>query len=49
MKLIFLHGLGQTAASWKEVQDLLADHPSEALELFPAGVGSYSGSQKTES
>ena len=49
MKLIFLHGLGQTAASWKEVQDLLADHPSEALELFPAEVGSYLGSQKTES
>lgn len=46
MKLIFLHGLGQTAASWKEVQDLLADHPSEALELFPAGVGSYQEAKK---
>lgn len=41
MKLIFLHGLGQTAASWKEVQDLLADHPSEAIELFPSEVNSY--------
>ncbi|ORO49324.1 alpha/beta fold hydrolase [Streptococcus oralis] len=46
MKLIFLHGLGQTAASWKEVQDLLADHPSEALELFPVGVGSYQEAKK---
>ena len=41
MKLIFLHGLGQSADSWKEVQDLLADYPSEALELFPSGVGTY--------
>ena len=41
MKLIFLHGLGQSADSWKEVQDLLADYPSEALELFPSGVASY--------
>ena len=41
MKLIFLHGLGQSADSWKEVQDLLADYPSEALELFPTGVGTY--------
>ena len=46
MKLIFLHGLGQTAASWKEVQDLLVDHPSEALELFPVGVGSYQEAKK---
>ena len=38
MKLIFLHGLGQSAYSWKEVQDFLADYPSEALELFPSGV-----------
>ena len=30
MKLIFLHGLGQSAESWKEVQELLADYPSEA-------------------
>ena len=41
MKLIFLHGLGQSADSWKEVQGLLADYPSEALDLFPAGVGTY--------
>ena len=41
MKLIFLHGLGQSAESWKEVQELLADYPSEALNLFSAGVGTY--------
>ena len=41
MKLIFLHDLGQSADSWKEVQYLLADYPSEALNLFPAGVGTY--------
>ena len=41
MKLIFLHGLGQSADSWKEVQDLLADYPSEALDLFPTGVTTY--------
>lgn len=41
MKLIFLHGLGQSAESWKEVQELLADYPSEALDLFPTGVTSY--------
>lgn len=41
MKLIFLHGLGQSAESWKEVQNLLTDYPSEAIELFPSGVGSY--------
>ena len=41
MKLILLHGLGQSAYSWKEVQDLLTDYPSEALELFLSGVGTY--------
>ena len=41
MKLIFLHGLGQSAESWKEVQNLLTDYPSEALELFPSGVATY--------
>ena len=41
MKLIFLHGLGQSADSWKEVQDLLADYPSEALDLFPSRVATY--------
>ena len=34
MKLIFLHGLGQSAESWKEVQNLLTDYPSEAIEYF---------------
>ena len=41
MELIFLHGLGQSAESWKEVQELLADYPSEALDLFPSGVATY--------
>ena len=41
MKLIFLHGLGQSAESWKEVRNLLTDYPSEAIELFPAGVSNY--------
>lgn len=33
-----LHGLGQSADSWKEVQALLVDYPSESLELFPSRV-----------
>ena len=41
MKLIFLHGLGQSAESWKEVQNLLTDYPSEAIELFSYEVNSY--------
>ena len=41
MKLIFLHGLGQSADSWKEVRNLLTDYPSEAIELFPSGVSNY--------
>ena len=41
MKLIFLHGLGQSAESWKEVQELLVDYTSEALDLFPTGITSY--------
>ena len=41
MKLIFLHVLGQSADSWKEVQEFLVDYPSEALELFPSGVATY--------
>ena len=45
MKLIFLHGLGQSAESWGEVRNLLTDYPSEAIELFPSGVSSY---QKTK-
>ena len=41
MKLIFLHGLGQSADSWKEVRNLLTDYPSEDIELFPSGVSNY--------
>lgn len=41
MKLVFLHGLGQSAESWIEVRNLLIDYPSEAIELFPSGVSSY--------
>ena len=41
MKLIFLHGLGQSAESWGEVQNLLIDYSSEAIELFPSGVSNY--------
>ena len=41
MKLIFLHGLGQSAESWKEVRNLLTDYPSKAIELFPSGVINY--------
>ena len=41
MKLIFLHGLGQSAESWGEVRNLLTDYPSEAIELFPSGVSNY--------
>lgn len=46
MKLIFLHGLGQSADSWQEVQELLVDYPSEALELFPSGVATYQESKE---
>ncbi|WP_049502380.1 alpha/beta fold hydrolase [Streptococcus mitis] len=41
MKLVFLHGLGQSAESWKEVRNQLTDYPSEAIELFPSGVATY--------
>ncbi|BDS77615.1 TPA: alpha/beta hydrolase [Streptococcus pneumoniae] len=41
MKLIFLHGLGQSAESWKEVRNLLTDYPSEDIELFHSGVSNY--------
>ena len=41
MKLVFLHGLGQSAETWKEVRNLLTDYPSEAIELFPSGVSNY--------
>lgn len=36
-----MHGLGQSAESWKEVRNLLTDYPSEAIELFPSGVSNY--------
>ncbi len=41
MKVIFLHGLGQDEHSWKEVQEVLADVPTESLALFPRGNESY--------
>lgn len=41
MKLVFLHGLGQSAESWKEVRNQLTDYPSEAIELFPFEINSY--------
>lgn len=41
MKLVFLHGLGQSAESWKEVRNLMIDYPSEAIDLFPFGINSY--------
>lgn len=33
MKLIFLHGLGQSAESWKEVRNHLKDKLTNVLEL----------------
>ena len=41
MKVIFLHGLGQDERSWKEVQEALADVPTESLALFPKGNENY--------
>lgn len=41
MKLFFLHGLGQDADSWAQVQQSLADFDTEALPLFPQGNESY--------
>ena len=32
MKLIFLHGLGQSAESWKEVRNHLKDKLTNVLE-----------------
>ncbi|MDQ0222663.1 alpha/beta fold hydrolase [Streptococcus moroccensis] len=37
MKLVFLHGLGQTAKAWDRVIDSLGDHDCLALELFDNG------------
>ncbi|MCY7027901.1 alpha/beta fold hydrolase [Streptococcus sanguinis] len=41
MKVIFLHGLGQDAHSWKKVQEVLANVSTESLALFPKGNESY--------
>ena len=34
MKLVFLHGLGQSAESWKEVQNQSKDKLTETLGLL---------------
>jgi hypothetical protein len=34
VKLIFLHGLGQSAESWKEVRNYLKDKLTNVLELL---------------
>ncbi len=34
MKLVFLHGLGQSAESWKEVRNHLKYKLTETLELL---------------
>ena len=34
MKLIFLHGLGQSAESWKEFRNHLKDKLTNVLELL---------------
>ncbi len=47
MKLVFLHGLGQSAESWKEVRNLLTDYPSEAIELFPSSLSTPSSRDRT--
>ena len=39
MKLIFLHGLGQSADSWKEVQDLLQIIPLKHWTYFLQELG----------
>lgn len=41
MKVIFLHGLGQSAASWNEVTEKLEGFDCQALELFPDQLVSY--------
>lgn len=37
MKLVFLHGLGQTAKAWDRVITSLVDYDCKALELFDNG------------
>jgi len=34
MKLVFLHGLGQSAESWKEVRNQTKDRLTKTLELL---------------
>ena len=41
MKLIFLHGLGQDASSWRAIQEELSNWESEAVELFPNKTNTY--------
>ena len=41
MKLIFLHGLGQDAHSWKGVQDALSPLQSESFAIFSHPSESY--------
>ena len=37
MKILCLHGIGQTGKAWKQVMDLLPEHDLVALELFKNG------------
>lgn len=41
-RYVFLHGLGQSACSWKEVIDRIPDLESEAPELFKLAEGELS-------
>ena len=34
MKIICLHGIGQTGQAWKQVMDLLPEQELVALDLF---------------
>ena len=37
MKIICLHGIGQTGQAWKQVMDLLPEQELVALDLFENG------------
>ena len=37
MKILCLHGIGQTGQAWKQVMDFLPEHELVALELFENG------------
>lgn len=39
MKIVFLHGLGQTARDWKKVVDLIPEYDTECPELFSISSG----------